>query len=807
MSSTTTSRGGQGDGRDRIHDVWGPRTPHARDTDWPVRVDLHLDEGLTEGDVDRWVRSACVLCSNGCGCEIAVKHGRMVGIRGTATDAVNHGRLGPKGLYGSTPWATNPDRLTRPLIRENGVLREASWDEAMGRIVAKSKDVLDRKGPLGIGFYTSGQLFLEEYYTLAVIGKAGIGTPHMDGNTRLCTATAGEAMKESFGCDGQPGSYTDIEHTDAIFLYGHNMPETQTVLWARILDRTHGGNPPVIVCVDPRTTAVAREARRTGGVHLAPRPGTNQALMNGMVRELLANGWHDQAWVDAHTVGLEELRKIVEPWTPEETAQVCGIEADDLRRAVRIFGTSERVLSTVLQGFYQSHQATAAACQVNNLHLLRGLIGRPGCGILQMNGQPTAQNTRETGANGDLPGFRNWDNPAHVQQLADLWGVDVDLVPHWAPPTHAMQIWRYAEQGSIELLWISATNPAVSLPDLHRVRRILEGDSCFVVVQDAFLTETARFADVVLPAAGWGEKTGTYTNVNRTVHLSDKAVEPPGEAKADLDIFLAYVKAMDFRRGDGTPLITWSTPEEAFEAWKECSRGRPCDYTGLSYEKLRGPSGIPWPVNDEHPDGTDFLYADAVFPTDTDYCETYGRDLLTGGAVTREKHAAANPAGRAVLRAAPYTPALEAPDETYPLRLVTGRTVYHFHTRTKTARARELEDAAPGPWVELAASDAERLGIADGDLVRVESRRGAIEAPARIERTPGSRGPREGTVFAPFHYGYWDENEAGPGGSNGNGDGVRPRAANELTRSWWDPVSKQPMFKTGAVRVTKAGAR
>ena len=165
MSSTTTSGGGQGSGRDRIDDVWGPRTPHARDTEWPVRVDLHLDDGLTEGDVDRWVRSACVLCSNGCGCEIAVKDGRMVGIRGTATDAVNHGRLGPKGLYGSTPWSTDPDRLTTPLVRENGVLREASWDEAMGRIVAKSKDVLDRKGPLGIGFYTSGQLFLEEYYT------------------------------------------------------------------------------------------------------------------------------------------------------------------------------------------------------------------------------------------------------------------------------------------------------------------------------------------------------------------------------------------------------------------------------------------------------------------------------------------------------------------------------------------------------------------------------------------------------------------------------------------------------------------
>jgi anaerobic selenocysteine-containing dehydrogenase len=483
----------------------------------------------------------------------------MVGVRGTGADAVNHGRLGPKGLYGSWPWASSPDRLSRPLIREGGALREASWDKAMSRVVAESRRVLDEKGPLGIGFYTSGQLFLEEYYTLAVLGKAGLGTPHMDGNTRLCAATAGEAMKESFGCDGQPGSYTDIGHTGAIFLYGHNMPETQTVLWARILDRTRSKDPPVIVCVDPRITDVAREAARTGGVHLAPRPGTNQALMNGMVRELLDRGYHDRAWVDAHTVGLETLRRVVEPYRPEEVERLCGVPADDVRRAVEIFGTSERVLSTVLRGYYQSHQATAAACQVNNLHLLRGLIGRPGCGILQMSGQPTAQNTRETGADGDLAGFRNWDNPGHAEQLARLWNVDAKVIPHWAPPTHAMQIFRYAEQGSIALLWISATNPAVSLPDLARVRRVLESDACFVVVQDAFLTETARLADVVLPAAGWGEKTGTYTNLNRTVHLSDKAVEPPGEAKSDFEIFLMYADAMDFRDKDGGRLIRWRT--------------------------------------------------------------------------------------------------------------------------------------------------------------------------------------------------------------------------------------------------------
>jgi anaerobic selenocysteine-containing dehydrogenase len=774
---------------DRIAHVYGTSTPHPRGTVWPARVDQYLDPGVTDDDVDSWVQSACLLCSNGCGCDIAVKDGRMVGVRGRAGDTVNHGRLGPKGLYGSTPWASSADRLTRPLVRDGARLVEADWETAMGRVVAESKRLLAEKGSLSHGFYTSGQLFLEEYYTLAVIGKAGIGTPHMDGNTRLCTATSAAAFKESFGADGQPGSYTDIEHCDAIFLYGHNMPETQTVLWARILDRTRGEDPPRVVCVDPRRTLVAEEARRTGGVHLAPRVGTNMALMNGLTREVLVNGWLDQEWVGEHTIGLEDLRAAVEPYDPERVASICGVSADDLRAAARIFGESEAVLSTVLQGFYQSHQATAASVAVHNLHLLRGMIGRPGAGVLQMNGQPTAQNNRECGADGDLPGFRNWMNPHHVQQLADAWDVDPMTIPHWAPPTHAMQIMSYAETGSIGFLWISATNPAVSMPESSRIRKILSGDQCFVVVQDLFLTETAELADVVLPAAGWGEKTGCFTNVNRTVHLSEQAVQPPGDARSDLDIFLMYADAMGFTNRHDQPLIGWRTPEQAFDAWKAITAGRPVDYTGLSYDALRGPSGIPWPVNEEHPQGTDRLYADGVFPTDTDLCETYGHDLVTGGTVTEEEHRAMAPAGRAFLKGAPYTPAHETPSDDYPLLYTTGRTVYQFHTRTKTGRSRSLQHAAPDAWVEISRTDADRLEIQEGDWVRVESPRGAIEVRARVGRV------MEGAVFAPFHYGHWDPDDL-------DADADR-RTANELTMTVWDPVSKQPTFKTAACRVTR----
>src|SRR5436853_195903 len=302
---------------DRTANVWGDRTPLERGMPLPPRVDSHVE--VADGDIDRWVQSACVLCSNGCGLDIAVKDGRIVGVRGRAEDRVNHGRLGPKGLYG---WQANnsPDRLTRPLVRRDGALQESAWDEALRVVVERSSELLRTEGPLSHAFYTTGQLFLEEYYLLTLIARAGIGTPHLDGNTRLCTATAEWALIESFGCDGNPGSYTDIDVCDALFLVGHD------------------------------------------------------AL--------------------AETVGQ---------YAPERAAEICDVPPGLIRDAARVLGEAERLVSTVLQGVYQSNQATAAAVQVNNVNLLRGMIGRPGATVFQMNGQPTAQNTRETGAKGAMP--------------------------------------------------------------------------------------------------------------------------------------------------------------------------------------------------------------------------------------------------------------------------------------------------------------------------------------------------------------------------------------------------------------------
>jgi ferredoxin-nitrate reductase len=774
--------------RNSIQDVWGERTPYDGPGQWPERVDEQLEEVP-----DSWVQSACVLCTNGCGLEIGVKENRIVGVRGKADDPVNRGRLGPKGLHG---WVANgsPDRLTQPLIRTgrkgDGQFRVATWDEVMGVIVSGCQEVRKDFTNGAIGFYTSGQLFLEDYYTITTVAMAGLGTMHLDGNTRLCTATASTALRETFGNDGQPSTAADYDSADCIVHVGHNLASTQTVSWMRVLDRRRGQNPPKLIVIDPRSTPTAQEA----DVHLAPRVGTNVALLNGLLNLVIANGDVDWKFIHEHTVGFEKLREKVSKYMPSYVAQITGVPEEQLIAAAREIGHAKRLLCTVLQGVYQSNQATAAACQVNNLVLIRGMIGRPGCGVIQSNGQPTAQNSRETGCNGEFPGFRNWQNSLHMQQLADLWNVDVLTIPHWSPKTHAMKIFHLAQTGSIKFLWIVGTNPAVSMPELHKIRATLSQERPFVVVQDAFLTETARLADVVLPAAMWGEKTGTFTNFDRTVHISHKAVDPPGVARSDMQIFLDFAKRMDFRDRDNQPLIKWSTEEECFEAWKACSRGMPCDYSGMSYARLSSCSGVRWPCDAQFPNGKEELYAELRFPTGADECGDFGHDLETGGHVPKESYQAHDPEGKAWLKAADYRPPHEQPSEEYPFWLLTGRTTYHFHTRTKTGRSRELNAAAREPYIEIHPEDAARLGIKEEDLLRVTGPRGYAEAPARLGGVP------PGHLFMPFHYGYWDKlDTAGPGN--------HPSAANELTATSWDPISKQPQFKFSAVRVDKASTK
>lgn len=576
-------------------------------------------------------------------------------------------------------------------------------------------------------------------------------------------------MRESFGCDGQPGSYADIDYTDCLFLVGHNVANTQTVLWSRMLDRLDGPKPPKLIVVDPRKSETASRAT----VHLAPKIGSNLALLNGLQRLLFHNKWVDEDYLSKHVVGAEDLRKTVEKYTPEHVEEITGVPPSQLIEAARILGTTKSLLSTALQGVYQSNQATASACQINNINLLRGKIGKAGSGILQMNGQPTAQNNRETGCDGEYPGFRNFQNSTHMQEIADHWNIDYIKMPHWNQPTHIENMLTFIANGSIEMFWVSGTNPLVSLPNLPKVRYLLTKPNLFVVCQDIFLTETAAVADVVLPAAQWGEKTGCFTNVDRTMHLSLKAVDPPGEARSDLDIFTDFARRMGFKDKNGNQLIPFKSPEEVFEAWKRMSFGRPCDCSQLTYERLQGGSGIQWPCNNEHLFGKERLFDDGVFFTDIDYCESFGHDMETGSPLSKQQYKALNPAGRAILKYAHYKPSFEEPDEKYPLRLSTGRNVFHFHTRTKTGRSKRLEEADSEPWALVSFADAEALQLSDGEIVMVKSRRGAVELPVRVGDIT------DGQVFIPFHFGYWDIKHD------------RARAANELTIGTFPPTREE----------------
>lgn len=729
----------------------------------------------SQGAVERWVYSTCNLCSNGCGCFSAVRNNKIVGVKGNIHCPVNAGRMGPKG---ECQWEANNsvDRLTQPLIRNSeGILVPASWDEAMELVVRKFKEQLNTGGPGSLALYGSGQHFLEDYYTLAKITRAGLRTHNTDSNTRLCTATAEWACIESFGTDGPPVGQEDIDCAQLLVFIGRNSNETNTVLWERSLQARQRNNGRIIE-IDPRFDLSTRFA----DLVLRPRSGTNVALLNGIIHLLICNEWIDRSYIAVHTIGFSELERITAQYTPQYVEEITEIPAQDLRTAAEWIGNTPNCVTVLLQGVYQSMDATPAASLVNTIHLITGKIGRPGCGPFQSAGQPSAMSNRETGYASFYPGYRNSSNPLHIREIADLWNVDETFLPVGAQ-THIMDMINLMDQGKIQLFWVMFTNPVVSLPNRNKLIKILKRRKVFLIVQDPFLSETAESADVVLPTAMWGEKTGTMTNLERRVNLVCKAVEPPFGLPSDLEILLEFSRRMGFKDKNGNPLLRYRTPEECFNEWRVVSKGRPCDMSGMTYEKIMTLGGIQWPCNEQYPNGKVRLYEDGHFNTDIDYAESYGTDIVTGRLRTRQEYERLNPAGRAILYALHWSPPPERPDQEYPFYLNTGRIVYHWHTRTKTGRSPYLHLAAPEGYVEIHPTDAKRLGIEPSEYVKVSSRRGSIIVPARVTDTVPP-----GMLFVPFHYGSVEQNQA----------------ANELTLDIWDQVSKQPFFKSGACRIS-----
>lgn len=696
---------------------------------------------IRQNPVDDWRYTTCGYCSTGCGIEVGVRDGRAVAVRGRAGHPVNDGKLCLKGIW-EFEAIHAPDRARFPMLRDriDGPFRRASWDDALAACAREFTRIQQTHGRDALAVVSTGQIYTEEFYTLGKLVRGGLGTNNYDGNTTLCMASAVSGYKRSFGSDGPPGCYDDFAHTDCLIAFGSNLVECHPVIYWRLKTELERRRFPVIV-VDPRVTVFAQMA----DIHLPVHPGTDVVLLNALAHVILAEGLADRDYIAAHTNGFGDFEAAVAPWSPEAAAPVCGIDPERIRQVARIYGRAGAAMCIWTMGINQSTHGSDGVVGINNLSLITGNVGRPGGSPLSITGQCNAMGTREFSSCSGLPGYRQLENADHRREIADFWGVDEALLPT-ARGRAMTDIFPAIEAGEVKGLWLIATNPMTSMPDTERIARALKKLE-FMVVQDVFHPlPSADFAHAFLPAAMWGEKEGCFTNSERRVNLVRKVVEPPGEARSDLDIFLGIADAM------GLSHLSARTPAQVMEEIGRVSRGRLCDYSGISYEALEAAGGIQWPApasaDGTPPAGAPRLYGDGRFSW---------------------------PDGRARLIPLPFDDDNERPDATYPFWLNTGRVVEHWHTRTKTGRIGNLNKFSPIPYLEMNPEDAERLGVASEDFVRIVSRRGRLEV---IVQVTGRVAP--GSVFVPFHF---------------------ARGANLLTLGLLDPHSRQPAFKQGTVRI------
>jgi anaerobic selenocysteine-containing dehydrogenase len=693
---------------------------------------------------DKWVSTTCGYCSVGCGMFIGVKDGRAVSVRGNRDHPVNNGKLCPKGLSEHyTLEASN--RARYPLLRnKRGRLARIGWDEALATMTEKFRGVQEKYGREALGVVSTGQLVTEEFYTLGKLVQLGLGTKNFDGNTTLCMASAVSGYKRSFGTDGPPGVYEDLTKADVILLLGANIADNHPIL-CQYLESNPG---MTLIVADPRVTKTAMMA----DLYLPLKPRSDIALVNGMIRILIEKGLVDRDYIAAHTTGFEALEESVRKYTPEYVSQLSGLTPEQIYKAALIYGQAKAPFIGWTMGVNHSTKGTETVNVINNLALITGNVGKPGASPFSITGQCNAMGTREAGFASSLPGYRKFESATDREELAAFWGIDKERIPTSRGCAYP-DIIEGAVAKKIRALWVIATNPVVSFPNLGVLQQSLDSLD-FLVVQDGFHpTPTAEVADLVLPAAIWGEKEGTYTNSERRVSKVNRAVPPPGEARTDFDIFLDLAKKL----GCYDELFPkWTQPKDAFEEWKRVSAGRLCDYSGLNYELIEHHGGIQWPYPANATEvKTTRLYSDGHFSTED---------------------------GKARLLCVEWEPFPEQPNADFPFVLNTGRTVEHWHTRTKTGTVPILEHLSPNAWLEMNPRDARSLKLKPHDHVDVVSSRGRVRG---VElRVTEIIAP--GQVFMPFHY------------AEAN--------ANQVTQSAFDPISREPNYKQCAVRVEKAQA-
>ena len=692
----------------------------------------------------------CCYCGVGCGMLVESDGERIVGVQGDPAHPANYGRLCSKGMTLPLTAQSLAGRVLMPELRtsRDAERAPATWDAALETVASRFADVIRRHGPHAVAFYVSGQLLTEDYYVFNKLAKGLVRTNNIDTNSRLCMSSAVSAYKMALGADGPPTCYDDLEAARTVIFAGSNMAYAHPVLFRR-LEAAKAADPSIRwIVVDPRRTDTAAMA----DLHLPIVPGTDVALFHGMLHHLIWEGRIDRRYIDAHTEGFDALKQVLRAYPPQLVADICGIEEAALRQAADWFGESPAALSLYCMGLNQSSHGTEKNLALIHLHLATGQIGRAGAGPFSLTGQPNAMGGREVGGLATmLAAHRDIGNAAHRAEVEQLWGVQ-GLSDQ--PGLPAVEMFDAVRDGRIKAIWIACTNPVHSMPDSARVREAL-ATAEFVVVQEAFhQTDTVPYADVLLPAASWGEKAGTVTNSERRISRVRAAVPAPGAARADWWIASEVARRLAPKLDVSPEPFAFTSIRTIFDEHRALTVGRDLDIGGIDYDLLeqRGPQQWPFPSGASQ--GFARRYEDGVFATAD---------------------------GRARFHAFEYQPVAEPINARHPLRLITGRLRDQWHGMSRTGRVGQLFEHAPEPTLTMHPADAARRSLRAGDFVRMSSRRGE-----RVLMLAVSDDVASGTVFVPMH---WSGQFLGGGG------------VNDTTTGAVDKYSKQPELKHAAVRV------
>ena len=694
------------------------------------------------------VKTTCSYCGVGCGIIVKKDANNTVFVEGDKDHPVNKGMLCSKGM--NLHYVANDisDRILYPEMRwsRSHPRERVSWDDALDRAAGVFKSIIKKHGPDSVAFYVSGQSLTEEYYIANKLTKGFIGTNNIDTNSRLCMSSAVVGYKKTFGEDSVPISYDDIELADTFLITGANPAWCHPILFRRIEKRKEENPDVQVIVIDPRKTDSANFA----DIHLQLLPGTDVVLYNAIGRCLYKRGLIDEDFINNHTEGFEDYKDLIFKTSLKQASKLCGVPERDIQKAADTIGLSKGFISMWAMGLNQSVVGTDKNVSLLNLSLITGQVGKPGAGPFSLTGQPNAMGGREVGGMANLLAVhKDLGNEEHRREVAQFWGVD-KISPK--PGLTATEMFDALESGKLKAVWIACTNPLVSLPNLNRVEKAMK-NAKFVVVQEiSHKSDTVAFADLVLPAAGWLEKEGTMTNSERRISYLPKEIEPPGEARPDVEIFCDFAQRMGFRG------FNFNSSEEIYDEYVSMTKGTNIDVSFLNYDRLKNEGTFQWPVPEHRHPGTPRLFEDKKFYTPSQKAQFNLPSTIENTSVK--------------------------PNEDFPLILTTGRVRDQWHTMTKTGKVSRLKTHYPTPVLEIHPVDAFLNKVKDNDITEINSENGVVRVRAKITDTI-----KKGVVFLPMHWGKQLQSDL--------------NRANNLTNTLVDPISKEPDLKFTRVSVLK----